>query len=77
MEIRSFKDMYIAELQELASAVRLLGECLPRVAKAASHPALKKVILENRKDTDIQKERLDAILETHGADVDGHIDQAM
>jgi ferritin-like metal-binding protein YciE len=77
LEIKNLKDMYIAELQELASAVRQLGECLPRVAKAASHPALKKVILENREDTETQMERLDAILETHGADVDAHIDQAM
>src|SRR6516162_786130 len=39
MEIKTFKDMYIAELQELASVVRQIGECLPHVAQAASHPA--------------------------------------
>jgi len=77
MEIRNFKDMYIAEVQELASVVRQLGECLPRVAKAASHPALKQVILDNREAAETQKERLEAILEAHGAEVEAHIDQAM
>jgi ferritin-like metal-binding protein YciE len=77
MEIRNFKDMYIAEIQELASVASQIGECLPRVANAASHPALKKLILENKEDSEMQKERLDAILEAHGAEVDAHTDQAM
>jgi len=77
MEIRTFKDMYIAEVQELASVARQLGEYLPRVADAASHPALKKAIIENKEDTESQMERLEAILETHGAEVDAHTDQAM
>jgi ferritin-like metal-binding protein YciE len=75
MEIKTFKDMYIAELQELASVVRQIGECLPHVAQAASHPALKRVILDNRHDTALQKERLELIL--HGAEVEAHTDQAM
>ena len=77
MEIRTFKDMYIAEVQELASVARQLGEYLPRVADAASHPALKKAIIENKENTESQMERLEAILETHGAEVDAHTDQAM
>jgi ferritin-like metal-binding protein YciE len=77
MEIRSFKDMYIAELQELVSVVHQLEECLPRVAKAASHPALKKIILDNRQDNELQKERLEVILQMHGAKVEAHTDQAM
>ena len=77
MEIRTFKDMYIAEVQELASVARQLGEYLPRVVDAASHPALKKAIIENKEDTESQMERLEAILETHGAEVDAHTDQAM
>ena len=77
MEIRTFKDMYIAEVQELASVARQLGEYLPRVVDAASHPALKKAIIESKEDTESQMERLEAILETHGAEVDAHTDQAM
>jgi len=69
--------MYIAEVQELASVARQLGEYLPRVVDAASHPALKKAIIENKEDTESQMERLEAILETHGAEVDAHTDQAM
>jgi ferritin-like metal-binding protein YciE len=56
---------------------RQLGEYLPRVVDAASHPALKKAIIENKEDTESQMERLEAILETHGAEVDAHTDQAM
>jgi ferritin-like metal-binding protein YciE len=37
------------------------------VVDAASHPALKKAIIENKEDTESQMERLEAILETHGA----------
>jgi ferritin-like metal-binding protein YciE len=77
MEIRTFKDMYIAEVQELASVARQLGEYLPGVVDVASHPALKKAIIENKEDTESQMERLEAILETHGAEVDAHTDQAM
>jgi ferritin-like metal-binding protein YciE len=77
MEIRNFKEMYIAELQELASVVSQLAEWLPRVAKAASHPALKRAILDNRRDIESQQERLDAILEMHGEDAEAHTDQAM
>ena len=77
MEIKTFKDMYIAELQELASVVRQIGECLPHVAQAASHPALKRIILDNRHDTALQKERLELILQLHGAEVEAHTDQAM
>jgi len=77
MEIKTFKDTYIAELQELASVVRQIGECLPHVAQAASHPALKRIILDNRHDTALQKERLELILQLHGAEVEAHTDQAM
>jgi ferritin-like metal-binding protein YciE len=77
MEIRSFKEMYIAELQELVSVVRQIEECLPRVANAASHPALKRIILDNRQDTELQKERLETIWHMRGAEVEAHTDQAM
>jgi ferritin-like metal-binding protein YciE len=77
MEIKTFKDMYIAELQELASVVRQIGDCLPQVAQAASHPALKRIILDSRQDTALQKDRLELILQLHGAEVEAHTDQSM
>jgi ferritin-like metal-binding protein YciE len=77
MKIESFKDMYIAELQELASVERQLAECLPQVAQAASHPALKKTLLDHREESETQKERLEMLLDHHGANPNAHVDQAM
>ncbi|HET8919241.1 MAG TPA: DUF892 family protein, partial [Xanthobacteraceae bacterium] len=42
MQIKNFKDMYVAELQELANMESQLAEALKRMADAATHPALKK-----------------------------------
>jgi ferritin-like metal-binding protein YciE len=44
VELTSFKDLYLAELQELANAETQLAESLARVAEVASHPALKKAL---------------------------------
>ena len=77
MEISNFKDMYLAELQELVSVEDQLAEALLRMAAAASHPALKDVLVDHHAETTTQRERLVAILRTHGADATAHVDQAM
>ena len=77
MEIKSLEQMYIAELQELASVERQVAECLARVAKAASHPALKNALDDHREETERQNERLESILEKCGANPAAHTDQAM
>ena len=58
MEISNFKDMYLAELQELVSVEGQLADALLRMAAAASHPALKRLLLHHRAETETQKERL-------------------
>lgn len=77
MEISTFKDMYLAELQELVSVEEQLAEALLRMAAAASHPALKDALVDHHAETLAQKERLLAILRTHGVDPAAHVDQAM
>jgi ferritin-like metal-binding protein YciE len=77
MEINNFKDMYIAELQELVSAESQLSDALLRMAGAAAHPALKDLLLHHRAETETQKQRLATILEKHGANPAEHTDQAM
>jgi ferritin-like metal-binding protein YciE len=77
MEITNFKDMYIAELQELVSVEGQLLDALLRMAGAAAHPALKDLLVHHRAETEIQKQRLITILEKHGADPSAHTDQAM
>jgi ferritin-like metal-binding protein YciE len=77
MEIRTFKDMFLAELQELVDVETQLADALLRMAGAASHPALKRVLVHHRAETETQGVRLMTILEKHGADPAAHIDQAM
>jgi ferritin-like metal-binding protein YciE len=77
MEINNFKDMYIAELQELESVESQLADALLRMAGAAAHPALKDLLVHHRGETETQKQRLVTILQKHGANPTAHIDQAM
>src|SRR3954463_1088101 len=77
MEIGSFKDMFLAELQELVSVEGQLADALLRMAGAASHPELKRVLVHHRAETETQRERLMTILTKHGANPTAHIDQAM
>ncbi|MDQ8729296.1 DUF892 family protein [Bradyrhizobium sp. LHD-71] len=77
MQIASLKDMYIAELQELVSVEEQLTEALGRMAVVASHPALKDALMHHREETQVQQQRLEAILQQYGADVRAHIDQSM
>ncbi len=77
MEINSFKDMYIAELQELVSVEGQLAEALPHMAEVASHPALRDALMVHHAETTAQKERLVSILRKYGASPTAHVDQAM
>jgi ferritin-like metal-binding protein YciE len=77
MEISAFKDMFLAELQELVDVEAQLADALLRMAGAASHPVLKRALVHHRAETETQGARLVTILEKHGADRAAHIDQAM
>jgi ferritin-like metal-binding protein YciE len=77
MEISTFKDMFLAELQELADVETQLADALLRMAGAASHPALKRLLIHHRAETETQGARVTTILAKHGADSDAHIDQGM
>jgi ferritin-like metal-binding protein YciE len=77
MEISSLKQMFLAELQEIASVEKQLAGELLRMAGAATHPALKRALVHHRAETETQGTRLETILAKHGADPDAHVDQAM
>jgi len=68
MQIKNFKDMYIAELQELANMESQIDIALKRMADASSHPSLKRELLRHRAETKEQSKRLK---------LRGHTDQAM
>jgi ferritin-like metal-binding protein YciE len=75
MKINHFRDMYVAELQELVSVESQLSDALLRMAGAAAHPALKDLLLDHRGK--LQGERLATMLRKHGANPVAHTDQAM
>ena len=77
MEIRKFRDLFLAELQELLSAEQQLCNVLLRMAGAASHPDLKRALIHHRAETETQAARLETILLKHGANPGAHVDQAM
>jgi len=77
MQIKNFKDMYIAALQELVSVESQLADTLKQMADAASHPSLKKVLMQHRQETNAQSQRLQSMLQNHGAKLRAHTDQAM
>jgi ferritin-like metal-binding protein YciE len=77
MHIANFKDMYIAELQELCNVEAQLAELLPGMAQVASNPELKNALTSHWHETKAQKERLESLLKKHGADPKAHVDQAM
>ena len=74
MEISNFKNLFLAELQEIASMEDQLSGALLRMAGAASHPALKRALIHHRAETETQKLRLETILQKQGADPAAHID---
>jgi ferritin-like metal-binding protein YciE len=77
MQIGSLKDMYIAELQELANVERQVAEAMPGLAEVASHPGLKIALRDHGEEAAMQMKRLESILQKHGANAKAHVDQAM
>ena len=59
MQINNFKDMYIAELQELFSMEGQLADALQKMAEVASHSSLKTALLRHRDAVEVQKQRLE------------------
>ena len=77
MQMKTFKDMYIAELQELVSVESQLDVALKRMVDAALHASLKRELNRHREETKAQSKRLQSILQNHGAKLRAHTDQAM
>jgi ferritin-like metal-binding protein YciE len=69
MNVTSFRDLYIAELQEIQSVEGQLIEALPRMADVAGHPELKQGIQTHLEETRAQHR--------HKVEPREHVDQAM
>lgn len=62
MSMDSLHDLFVNELKDLHSAERQLTKALPRLAKAAHSPELRKAFERHLAETEGQIERLDRIL---------------
>lgn len=77
MNIETLKDLYIAELQEARSVEAQLAEALPKMMEAANAGDLKHALNEHLGETRSQLDRMDTILQRHGAQARAHSDQSM
>jgi ferritin-like metal-binding protein YciE len=77
MNVNSFRDLYIAELQEIRSVEEQLIGALPRMADVAGHAELKQGIQTHLEETRAQQARVEEILRRHNAEPREHVDQAM
>jgi ferritin-like metal-binding protein YciE len=77
MRITNFKDLYIAELQEMRSLEGQLGVAFMRMAEEASNPTLKSVLVDRREQALAKEQRLGSMLSRHDASARAHTDQAM
>lgn len=61
MKLDSLQDLYVDELKDLYNAEHQLLKALPKMAKAASAPELRKAFERHLKETEGQIKRLDRI----------------
>lgn len=61
MKVENLRELLVEELQDLYSAENQLTKALPKVAKAASDPMLKKAIESHLKETEGHVERLEKV----------------
>ena len=64
MQLDNLRDLYIDELKDLYSAEKQLLKALPKMAKNATDPALKKAFTDHLAQTEVQVERLEQIFES-------------
>jgi ferritin-like metal-binding protein YciE len=65
MELNTLKDLYIHELKDLYSAEKQIIKALPKMAKAATSPALAAGFKKHLEETKVHAERLETILKSH------------
>jgi len=60
-KLKNLEDLLLYELKDLYSAERQLIQALPKMAKEANNPDLKKAFESHLEETNQQKERLDRV----------------
>lgn len=64
--MKNLKELLEHEIKDLYSAESQLVEAMPKMAKAASHPQLKKAIESHLQETKMQVQRLEEVAELLG-----------
>ena len=77
MSIDALKDLYLAELQEVRSVEAQLCDALPKMIDMAAASELQQAFDSHLGETRSQLEKVDAILQRHGAEPLAHNDQSM
>jgi ferritin-like metal-binding protein YciE len=75
--LKTLRDLYIEQLQDLHSAEVQLTEALPAMVKAATDPALKAAFEDHLEQTRIHVERLEGICQQLNVSPKGHKCKAM
>src|SRR5688572_16990064 len=66
MEMESLQELLVEEMRDLYSAEKQLTKAMPRMAKKASNPQLKRAFETHLRETELQIERLEKIFEKLG-----------
>lgn len=66
MAMRTFEDAFVEELKDVLHAEKQLLKALPKMAKKASHPQLKKAFENHLQQTEQQVARLEQVFESLG-----------
>ncbi|WP_339637880.1 DUF892 family protein [uncultured Sulfitobacter sp.] len=77
MQINSFKEMYVSELQEARSLEAQLTSALPEMIEKTDDADLKQALQDHLSETQNHLERVGEILQRHGATAEDHKDQSM
>lgn len=64
--LSNLRDLFIHELMDIYSAEKLINEAMPRLAEAATDPALKKMFKDHINETENQANRIEQIFSTLG-----------
>jgi ferritin-like metal-binding protein YciE len=67
MAVKSMNDLFLTTLRDIYYAEKQIYKTLPKMAKHASSPELKKAFETHREQTDRQIERLETLFEQLGA----------
>lgn len=77
MKIRTLDELFEHELEDLLSAEQQLVEALPKMAEAATLPALKTAFKDHLKETKTHVSRLEKAFKTLGKQPKGHTCKGM